>query len=238
MTAKTQAKKSAKNAKAAAPLVPVVIELDFKPLHALIVADHKAVLAEGKAGQTVYSAFAALLRAIPYAAPGAVASVLADQMKVFGDAYPDKLAIRKTIIQNARKVATGGKAGDKHVTGKGDAAVHAVLDTCTSLRDLRKAMSEAKPEALKDARGATKKPVSAKTKPDAVKPSEPVVKKAPDAFQAAVSILRQCENFLAAGTDAGLIGKIEELVRMLETKEISARMPADVKGAPKMSKAA
>lgn len=224
MTAKTQAKAVARKTKAATP--PAAAPVDFKPLHALIVADYKAVSAEGTAGDKATATLKALLLAIDYAAPGAVHGVLVDLLQVYGEHYPAKLAIRKTLVSNARKVVCGG-IKDKHlVAGRGMTVLRNAVEKAANLNELRKAISEAKPEGLREspkaASGTPKAaPASTAIKMPVFTGTLPTAR--PDAFAAAQKMLASLESFFKP-SDSKALQAIEACIGMLRDQEIADRL--------------
>jgi hypothetical protein len=228
MTNKTQSKAAAKSAKQSTPAaVPAV---NVKALHSLIAADYRAMLGENKAGMTAYGAFRAVVELAPLSDAKALTSMLQDMKLTFTDAYVDKYVLRATIINNARKVVHGGTK-DKHVVqGRGRQALIEVLDSVSSIRELRKAMSAAKPEALKEVKSADDSrskaaQSSAKAKADKA-PSGNVTglpSTAPDAFAVAMRMLQSLESFFNP-SQSKQIELIEATVSMLKTEEIKARL--------------
>jgi hypothetical protein len=229
MSAKTQAKTAVrKSASSTPPVILTAPAYDHKPIHALIIADFKAVAAEGAAGEKATQTLKALLTAIDYSAPGAVNAVLVDLQKTYGETFPAKLAIRKTLIANAKKVVCGG-VKDKHVVqGRGVQVLRDAVAKSAGLNDLRSNVSEAKPEALKDARGSTKKPSAPLTTSKVnTQPSGHIgdlPKTAPDAFAASQRMLVALESYFVP-SDAAILEQIEALIATLRDREIAARLP-------------
>lgn len=197
-------------------------------MHRLIVADHNAFIGAEKAGQTMYSTFAALLLKLPLNDSVQVNMVCQDMFATYGDAGKDAAQIRVNLINNARKVEFGRAATkDKPaVKGRGRAVLVSTVHSVTSIRELRTALTEAKPEGLKDARGGSNK--KAEVKPDAKASKANIVElpsKKADAFQAACQVLEFCEKFLSPGADATLLGVLGGAVKALRDAEIAERMP-------------
>jgi hypothetical protein len=220
MSNKTQSKAAAKATKQTIPAaLPAV---NVKVLHTLITADYRAMQGELKAGVTVYSAFRAVVEAAPLNDAKALTSMLQDMKLVFTDEHVDKFSIRATIINNARRVVHGGTK-DKHVIqGRGRQALIEALDSVSSLRDLRKAMSEAKPEALKEVKSApdARAKASSKAKADK-KPADAGILPANrlDAFKAACAVLKAIENFFNP-SQAAQLQLIEQTISMLTSQSV------------------
>lgn len=226
MSNKTQNKTATKIAKQTAPAAAVTVNV--KALHSIIVADYRAMLGEFKAGQTVYTAFCAVLKAAPLSDAKALTSMLQDMKLTFGEEYVDKYVIRATIVNNARKVVHGGTK-DKHVIqGRGVQVFYEAMASVNSIRDLRKAMSEAKPEALKEVKSTTGPKAGAKAS-DKAKADKASISTgalpnaAPDAFAVACKMLKSLEAFFAPSKTAQL-KLIEQTLAMLQTEEIAVRM--------------
>ncbi len=192
-------------------------------LGTLITADFRAMLAEGKAGQSVLASFRAVIEAAPLNDAKALTALKEDIKLKFGEEYVDKYQIRATILTNARKVVHGGTKGKGTdavtVAGRGRQALTDVLDKASTFAELRKLMSAAKPEALKEvtSEGSAKakaKALAASKKAGKVNSTDLPSDRA-GAFEAAASILQFCEQFLAAGTEADIIARLEETATLL-----------------------
>lgn len=197
-------------------------------IHKMVVADHNAYVGAEKAGQTMFQAFAGLLLALRLNDAVQVNMVCQDMFATYGDAGKDAAQIRVNLINNARKVEFGRAATkDKPaVKGRGRATLVSTVHSVTSIRELRKALTEAKPEGLKDSRGGSNK--KAEVKPDAKASKSNIVElpsKKADAFEAACKVLEFCEKFLSPGTDASLLGVLSGAVKALRDAEIAERMP-------------
>lgn len=145
----------------------------------------------------------------------------------FGEARAVAAGHYLNLLRNARKVEAGGTKGKTVVKGRGRAAMLEVLNKGTSLAELKKGMSEAKPEGLKEAPpSADSKSVKvAKAKQAKTPVNAGLPTKREDVFMQACKLLELCETFLKAGTDAETIGKIDAALAALRTAEIAARMP-------------
>ena len=230
MTNKTVAKRIAKVTKQATPAktaaVVTPITYDAKAAKLAIMADFRACMGEVKAGQTAYTACTAMIKAAPLSSPTALAMFRKDLAIVFAN-YPDKLALRNTLLSNAVKVAHGGVKNKHVVAGRGIAALDEAMDKVKSLRDLRVALVDAKPVGLKEVTAATGDKAKSAKKSDAKnlaqKPSDvntqamPTDK--PSALQAACKVLRFCESFFQPGADARLLGHLELVIKALQEEE-------------------
>lgn len=160
---KTQVKNAVKATKKA---TPKTIKIAVQTYHALIVADFKASQNAGKAGVSEYAAFKAVLLAVKLDNAAELKAAQADIKKTFGEAMADSATIRCTMLNNAKKVEFGAVMDKQQIGGAGRAALVAAIDSVSSIRELRKAIAAAKPEALKDNRGGSKAPAKVeKAKP-------------------------------------------------------------------------
>ena len=234
----TNAKKAAKAAIKSATL-SVVAKPTVLPtiLKTLVRREYTAFMGIQKGEMTDFNCLKDLILSTPLNDALVINLLVADIQNIYGEEQKAAAQIRITIIRNARKVAYGG-VKDKHVVqGRGMSAVRTALDSVQSIRELRKAMSDAKPETLKEVQATPDAKKKASTKK--VEPAAPVeITKAPDAFAAAIRTLELCEKFLSAGTDANLIGVLDQAISALKTAEIAALIPRDTQGKVKQSKAA
>ena len=194
------------------------------PIHAQIVGLARAVDAHIDGGVKINQRIMDLILAVDLRDPKQVESVCDDvKATIESDAYANRIA---SMIRNARRVAFGGTKGrgknQVSVPGKGIKALDAAMDGATGLNALEKQIRDALPKALKaptpsatSATSAQKADKAAKAEPaKTAEPAVPVSKK--DAFLAAVSILRQVENYLSPGADARMIGGVEAIIRELQ----------------------
>jgi hypothetical protein len=223
MTAKTQAKNAVRKQAAHTPKADkptASVKLD-RTVHALIVTSYKACLAAGKAGVSEYAAFAALIKALPLNDAKALLLVCIDLKETYGADHADAAQIRINIVNNARRVEHGGTKDKVTCKGRGRTAMLEALDSVTSIRELKKAMAEAKPEGLKDARGgkrtidAAKTGAGGKAEAKSVKTAS-VPKTRSEALAAAIQVLEFVEkHFLLPGNDAETIGAVDSAVKAL-----------------------
>jgi hypothetical protein len=168
MSAKTQIKSATRKALKASPKAKPakqakkVVNITY---HALIVADYKASLNTSKAGASEYETFKAVLLAVDLSQTAELKAAQADIKKTFGEGMADSATIRCTMLNNARKVEFGAVVDKHQVKGAGRAALVKAVESVKSIRELRKAIAAAKPEALKDNRGGKKAPAKTNEKP-------------------------------------------------------------------------
>lgn len=162
-------------------------------LHTLVAACLKAFGATTKAEGADYNATMALVKATELNDAEVVKVVRDDLFATFGEEHKDAAQIRVNIINNARRVAFGGTRDGKAIKGKGRAHMLEICATVSSVRELKKALAENVPEALKGASGGDKK--SAKATGKAPNPlSVPKVATREEAFAAARKILEFCRD--------------------------------------------
>lgn len=128
-----------------------------KALHLTIAAMFAAFNATTKTEAADYKATAALLKTAALNDAEIVKAIRDDLFTTFGEEHKDAAQIRVNIVNNARRVAYGGTKDGKAIRGKGMSAMLEIVATVASVRELRKALSEAVPEALKGASGGDKK---------------------------------------------------------------------------------
>lgn len=163
---KSHIKNVTRTAKKASPLKAPKKVIAVQTHHSLIVADFKASQSAGEAGVSEYTAFKAVLLAVNLEKTAEIKAAQADIKKTFGGAMADSATIRCTMLNNARKVEFGAVVDKHQVKGAGRAALVAAVESVSSIRELRRAIAAAKPEALKDNRGGNKAPAKvAKAKP-------------------------------------------------------------------------
>lgn len=185
-------------------------------IHASVVALARSIDQQIDGGVGITQQIMDLVLATDLGSAAQVEAVCADlQATIEDEGYAAKIC---SIVRNARAVAFGGTRGrgDAKVTvaGKGVKALDVAMDGATGLNDLAARVRAAKPAALQQA-GAPKK---AEKKP-APKKAEAAGAASADrktACAAAISILRQVENYLSPGADARMIGGIEAIIRELE----------------------
>jgi hypothetical protein len=195
-------------------------------VHVAIVAVGRMEEAAHKSDGKRYPAFREMLRlALPLMADaGQWAAIVVDLHQALKARNLPAVGVQLVgVVNNARHIAYGKAATrDKGAeVAQGPDVVYAALDAATSIKTLKSALA-----AMKTEKHASQG--VAKTEPKAVKvsPSAPV--KADDvqipatrieALNAACRILAfVSQTFLSAGTDAELIGEIEEVLEGLKAK--------------------
>jgi hypothetical protein len=234
MSNATKAKANARKNKQTNPstpklaLVPKVkakaMKIKREPVacHALIAADFKAVKNTGRADVTEYAAFKSVLLAAPLSDLAGLRAVQFDIKQTFGDAFKDAASIRCTMLSNARKVEHGGTVDKQVIKGKGRAALLEAVDSVQSIRELRRVLTAAKPEALKDSRGgATTPPTTVKPKTDknskTLAPSVTVPTERAEALAAAVKVLEfVAAEFLTFQGDAATLDSINNTIKLIK----------------------
>ena len=162
-----------------------------------------------------YAAFSKAAKALPLNDVPFVAQFLVDMCAKYGPERADAAAQYKTMFNNCCKIECGGTLKKVHVQGRGRAVLLEILSASATIRDLKKALADGKPEGLKPAPKA--KPVNAGAKPESkAKPGKVEKFTQSEAFKAAVAILQKVELFLKPGTDADLIGRIDAVVADLK----------------------
>jgi hypothetical protein len=156
-------------------------------IHAAVLALFASYNAASKADNADYLAMMKVLKTVPLNDADSVKELRTDLFAAFGEQHKDAAQIRVNIINNARRVAFGGMRDDKPVKGKGSATMLEVCATVDSIRELKRALSDAVPAALKGASGGNKK--SGKGKGKAQPFRIPATATAEQAFAAAVKVL-------------------------------------------------
>jgi hypothetical protein len=180
-------------------------------LHTQIENLFDAHINAGLAGETEYSALAGLIRAIPWANNDAVIQAQVDVKFVYGEDHADGAQIIVNILNNCRKVAMGGKKDDKVIQGRGIPVMLEVLDTVSSIRELKKAMAEHKPEALKGKSGGKRKGSGKESK----KPGKAVSMTRSDVFAEGIKLLELIQTFLKP-SDTALLMAVAQTEKMLK----------------------
>jgi hypothetical protein len=159
-----------------------------KAVHAVSIKLFGSYVNAAKTERADYEAMIAVLKTVPLNDAEYLKELRGDLFTMFGEAHKDAAQGRVNIINNARRVAFGGMRDDKPIKGKGQAAMLEVCGTVDSIRELRKALAEAVPAALKGASGGNRKSgkgKSAKAQPFRI----PATATAVQAFAAAVKVL-------------------------------------------------
>lgn len=185
----------------------------LKALHVSVAACFAAYMGFGKAEETDYSAMAKLLKSAPLNDAEAVKAIRDDMLATFGEAHKDAAQLRINIINNARRVAFGGTKDGKAIRGKGMPVMLEIVASVKANRELKKALADAVPEALKSERGGDRKSAK-KTGASGKKISVPKVANREDAFKAAREILAFVQKYLKP-SDGELVPAVEKCIELL-----------------------
>lgn len=181
-----------------------------------VAAIFAAYTAGADAALSEVKAFGKVLRAAPLGDAEWVTACKAELTKVFGDAHKDAMQYRLNILNNARRIAHGGEKDGRKVKGKGTAAVVAVLDGCDSMRDLKAAMAEAVPAALKGKAGGKRKgagKTSAKGKANGISIGKVATRE--EAYAAARKVLEFCRDQFTPPSDGKRSKAIDSCIAAL-----------------------
>lgn len=215
-----------KTTKATKNISKPVAEFSIDSVRAVIEADYAACAQEVTAGNAVFQTCCALIRACPMALTSDFVCFNAELSKVFAD-MPEKLAVRRTLLANARKVQEGGKNGKVLIAGRGRQAMLDALDSVKSLRDLRGALVKAKPEALKQAPKSAEGSVAHPVKTVKAKPAQVdtgFVLQSETATASVRKILAAYESLLKP-SQCGVIAAVEALIKAIADDERAATKP-------------
>jgi hypothetical protein len=195
-------------------------------VHAAIVTIGRMEEAANKADGKRYPAFKEMLRlALPLMVDvGQWAAIVIDLHQALKARNLPAVGIQLVgVVNNARHIAYGKAATrDKGVEGaQGLDVVYTALDAATSVKTLKAALAAMKTEKHASQGVAKTEPKAAKVSPSAPVKAEDVQIPATriEALNAACRILAfVSQTFLSAGTDAELIGEIEEVLEGLKAK--------------------
>lgn len=195
-------------------------------VHAAIVTIGRAEEAANKADGKRYPAFKEMLRlALPLMADaGQWAAIVIDLHTALKARNLPAVGVQLVgVVNNARHIAYGKAAtrdkGAEHAQGLD--VVYTALDAATSIKTLKSALAAMKTEKHASQGVAKTEPKVAKVSPSAPAKAEdvqiPATRK--EALQAACRILALVSStYLSAGTDAELIGEVEEVIEGLKAK--------------------
>lgn len=184
-------------------------------LHGSIAAMFNAYNAAQKSERSDYDACAKFLRSIALNDAEVVKVARDDMLTTFGEAHKDAAQIRVNIMYNARRVAFGGTKDGKAIRGKGHAAMLEVVASVASVRELRKALSEAVPDALKAAgHGGDRKGKKSAKKSNAM--SIPKVATREEAFAAARKVLEFCRDKFTKPSETNITERINAAIEVLK----------------------
>lgn len=201
--------------------VKSVPETVDKSAHAAILKMVNAEVASNKAVNAVYAAFKALIVvALPLMnRTAAHAAIMVDLHKTYGEARKSAAIQRITMLNNCRTICYG-KAASRDTPAqeaRGAQVILDALDTCTSLPDLKHALTITK-SAKHGATGVAK--VEPKVKADKAAPSVKGELVLPDTREAAltavVRMLQVCARVHLKTADHELVLEIDKVVKMLK----------------------
>jgi hypothetical protein len=203
-----------------------VVQTCNAQVHAAIVTIGKTEEASNKADGKRYPAFKEMLRlALPLMADvGQWVAIVIDLHQALKARNLPAVGIQLVgVVNNARHIAYGKAATrDKGAEGaQGLDVVYTALDAATSVKTLKAALAAMKTEKHASQGVAKTEPKAAKVSPSAPVKAEDVQIPATriEALNAACRILAfVSQTFLSAGTDAELIGEIEEVLEGLKAK--------------------
>jgi hypothetical protein len=195
-------------------------------VHAAIVTIGKTEEAHNKADGKRYPAFKEMLRlALPLMADaGQWVAIVVDLHQALKARNLPAVGVQLVgVVNNARHIAYGKAATrDKGAeTAQGLDVVYTALDAATSIKTLKSALAAMKIEKHASQGVAKTEPKAAKVSPSAPVKADDVQIPATriEALNAACRILAfVSQTFLSAGTDAELIGEIEEVLEGLKAK--------------------
>lgn len=133
------------------------MKANLKALHVSVVAMFAAFNAATKTERADYDAVAKFLRTLALNDADVVKAAREDLFATFGEAHKDAAQIRVNIVNNARRVAFGGTKDGKAIRGRGHAFMLETVASVASIRELKKALAEAVPAALKGESGGDRK---------------------------------------------------------------------------------
>lgn len=214
-----------KGAQEAVKPVKSVPETVDKSAHAAILKMVNAEVASNKAVNAVYAAFKALIVvALPLMnRTAAHAAIMVDLHKTYGEARKSAAIQRITMLNNCRTICYG-KAASRDTPAqeaRGAQVILDALDTCTSLPDLKHALTITK-SAKHGATGVAKvgPKVGPKAKADKAAPSVKGELVLPDtrkaALAAVVRMLQVCARVHLKTADHELVLEIDKVVKMLQ----------------------
>ena len=195
-------------------------------VHAAIVTIGRMEEAHNKADGKRYPAFKEMLRlALPLMADaGQWSAIVIDLHQALKARNLPAVGVQLVgVVNNARHIAYGKAATrDKGAeVAQGLDVVYSALDAATSIKTLKSALAAMKTEKHASQGVAKTEPKAAKVSPSApVKADDVVIPSTRvEALNAACRILAFVSStFLQAGTDAELIGEIEEVLQGLKAK--------------------
>lgn len=189
--------------------------MNAKQIHTAVAMIFAAYVSTTKADGAEYKAIASTLKSAPLNDAEWVKEFRNDMLKTFGEDHKDAAQIRLNIVNNARRVAYGGTKDGKAIRGKGHAVLVEVIESVASIRELRKALSEAVPSALKSEGHGGKRNGKAAKKTDTKAISIPKVGTREEAFAAARKILEFVRDKFTKPSETDLTTKVNACIEAL-----------------------
>lgn len=191
--------------------------MNTKQIHTAVALIFSAYVATTKTGRADYEAMARCLKAAPLNDADWLKAFRDDMLTTFGEEHKDAAQIRINVLNNARRVAYGGSKDGKAVRGKGAAAMIEIVESVASIRELRKALAEAVPAALKSEKGhgGKRNGKSAKKTDGKSKISVPQVATREEAYEAARKVLEFCRDKFTKPSETDITAKINACIEAL-----------------------
>lgn len=188
----------------------------LKAIHVAVLALFTAYNGMAKADGIEYKAMANVLKTAPLNDADYVKALRDDMLTTFGEAHKDAAQKRINVLNNARRVAYGGTKDGKAIRGKGHAAMLEVVNSVSTFRDLRTALSDAVPATLKGASGGDRKTGKGKKGAKANPLSVPKVATREEAYAAARKVLEFCRDKFTKPSETGITEAIDKCIAVLQ----------------------
>jgi hypothetical protein len=188
----------------------------LKTMHTAITMLFAAYKVSAKSERSDYDAMMRVVKTAPLQDAEQMKAVCKDTFETFGEAHKDAAQIRVNILNNARKVAHGGAKDGKHIKGKGVATLLEVCASVSSIRELKKALSDAKPDALKGESGGDRKGKKGKGAKTSNPLSVPKVATREEAMAAARKILEFVRDKFTKPSETVLCEQINKTCELLK----------------------
>lgn len=190
--------------------------MNAKQIHTAVALIFSAYVATTKTGRADYEALARCIKAAPLNDAEWLKAFRDDMLATFGEDHKDAAQIRINVLNNARRVAYGGSKDGKAIRGKGAAAMVEIVESVTSIRELRKALADAVPAALKSDKGHGGKRNAKKTgKADKLRVDLPKETTREEAYEAARKVLEFCRDTFTKPSETDITAKINACIEAL-----------------------